>query len=112
MQGATVAALLPTVCLASADQPLRTLEPGVLRIGTYFVNPPFEFVSGQDRIGFEVDLTTEIARRLALRPVFVDTQWEVILGEMQRNLYDCVVGGITITPERQKVLAWSVRPIS
>ena len=106
--GATVAALLPTVSWASADQPLRTLEPGVLRIGTYFVNPPFEFVSGQDRIGYEVDLTTKIARRLALRPVFVDTQWEVILGEMQRNLYDCIVGGITITPERQKVLAWSV----
>src|SRR4051794_40825477 len=80
MPGATVAALLPTVCLASADQPLRTLEPGVLRIGTYFVNPPFEFISGQDRIGFEVDLTTAIARRLALRPVFVDTQWEVMLG--------------------------------
>jgi len=106
--GATVAALLPTVSWASADQPLRTLELGVLRIGTYFVNPPFEFISGQDRIGYEVDLTTKIARRLALRPVFVDTQWEVILGEMQRNLYDCIVGGITITPERQKVLAWSV----
>ena len=38
----------------------------------------------------------EIARRLSLRAVFVDTQWEVILGEMQRNLYDCIVGGITI----------------
>src|SRR3954466_7880771 len=108
MQSATIAALLPTVSWASAGQPLRTLEPGVLRIGTYFVNPPFEFVSGQERIGFEVDLTTEIARRLALRPVFVDTQWEVILGEIQRNLYDCIVGGITITPERQKVLVWSV----
>src|SRR3954452_11195788 len=108
MHGATAAALLPTVSWASADQPLRTREPGVLRIGTYFVNPPFEFVSGQDRIGFEVDLMTEIARRLVLRPVFVDTQWEVILGEMQRNLYDCIVGGITITPGRQKVLAWSV----
>src|SRR3954452_7387198 len=108
MPAATVVALLPTVCLASADQPPRTLELGVLRIGTYLVNPPFEFVSGQDRIGFEVDLMTEIAGRLALRPVFVDTQWEVILGEMQRNLYDCIVGGITITPGRQKVLAWSV----
>ena len=105
---ATAAALFPTVSRANSGQPLHTLEPGVLRVGTYFVNPPFEFISGQDRIGYEVDLTTKIARRLALRPVFVDTQWEVILGEMQRNLYDCIVGGITITPERQKVLAWSV----
>jgi len=99
--------LLPTAPKASADQP-RTLEPGVLRVGTYFVNPPFEFISGQERIGFEVDLMNEIARRLSLRATFVDTRWEVILSEMQRNFYDCIVGGITITPDRQKLLAWSV----
>jgi ABC-type amino acid transport substrate-binding protein len=59
-------------------------------------------------VGFEVDLMNEIAWRLSLRTVFVNTQWEVILGEIQRNLYDCIIGGITITPDRQKVLAWSV----
>jgi ABC-type amino acid transport substrate-binding protein len=105
---AAAAALFPTVSRANSGQPLHTLEPGVLRVGTYFVNPPFEFISGQERIGFEVDLMNEIARRLSLRTVFVNTQWEVILGEMQRNLYDCIRGGITITPDRQKVLAWSV----
>jgi ABC-type amino acid transport substrate-binding protein len=105
---AAAAALFLTVPRASSGQPLHTLEPGILRVGTYFVNPPFEFVSGHERIGFEVDLMNEIARRLALRAVFVDTQWEVILAEMQRNLYDCIVGGITITPDRQKGLAWSV----
>src|SRR4051812_28212518 len=108
MRCAAVAALLPTPPKASAGQPPHTLEPGVLRVGTYFVNPPFEFLSGQERIGFEVDLMNEIARRLSLHPVFVDTQWEVILSEMQRNLYDCIVGGITITPDRQRSLAWSV----
>src|SRR4051794_13620393 len=105
---AAMAALLPTASRTRADQLSRTLEPGVLRVGTYFVNPPFEFISGHERIGFEVDLMNEIARRLSLRAEFVDTRWEVILGEMERNLYDCIVGGITITPERQKVLAWSV----
>src|SRR5215207_5126846 len=106
--GCAAAALFPTVPRASSGQPLHTLEPGILRVGTYFVNPPFEFVSGHERIGFEVDLMNEIARRLSRRTVFVDTQWEVILSEMQRNLYDCIIGGITITPDRQKVLAWSV----
>jgi len=27
---------------------------------------------------------------------------------MQGGRYDCIVGGITITPERERVLAWSV----
>ena len=104
--GQACAALLASS--AHADTPPRTLKPGVLRIGTYFVNPPFEFIAGHRRVGFEVDLMDAIARRLALRANFVDTRWEVILRQMQENRYDCIVGGITITPRRQEVLAWSV----
>jgi ABC-type amino acid transport substrate-binding protein len=92
---------------ASAE-PLRTLIPGTLRIGTYFVNPPFEYVAKGVDVGFEVDLMKDIARRLGLKAVFVDTRWEKILQEMQGGRYDCIVGGITITPERERVLAWSV----
>jgi ABC-type amino acid transport substrate-binding protein len=108
MRDAAVAALLlPAVSLSRAGQVHQTLKAGILRIGTYFVNPPFEFISGGERVGFEVDLMKELARRLDLQPQFVNTQWEVILHEMQENLYDCIVGGITITPARQKLLAWS-----
>ena len=39
--------------------------------------------------------------------MFVDTHWETILQEMQWR-YDCIVGGITITPELERILAWSV----
>ena len=49
-----------------------------------------------------------IARRLGLRSEFVNTRWEVIIHEMQENRYDCIVGGITITPGRERLLAWSV----
>jgi ABC-type amino acid transport substrate-binding protein len=83
------------------------MTPGTLSIGTYFVNPPFEYVSGGQRIGFEVDLVNEIAARLSLAALFVDTEWETILQQMQAGQYDCIVGGITITPERQRLLAWS-----
>jgi ABC-type amino acid transport substrate-binding protein len=87
---------------------LRTLEQGTLRIGTYFVNPPFEYVANNANIGFEVDLMREIAQKLGLKAAFVNTKWETILNEMQHGRYDCIVGGITITPERQRTLAWSV----
>jgi ABC-type amino acid transport substrate-binding protein len=83
------------------------MTPGTLRIGTYFVNPPFEYVSDGQRVGFEVDLMNEIATHLSLTAMFVDTEWENILQEMQSGRYDCIVGGITITPERQRLLAWS-----
>ena len=95
------------VAEAAPAAKIQTLAPGVLRVGTYFVNPPFEYLSRGRKIGFEVDLTNEIARRLRLRPLFVETQWEVILRQMQEGQYDCIVGGITITPARQQILAWS-----
>jgi ABC-type amino acid transport substrate-binding protein len=112
MSGATRRALAGVVlalgaCSSGPPESWRTLTPGTLRIGTYFVNPPFEYVSNGQRIGFEVDLMNEIARRLALTPVFVDTQWETILQQMQAGRYDVIVGGITVTPEREKSLAWS-----
>lgn len=102
--------LLSLICPAAhaeESRSVRTLAPGVLRIGTYFVNPPFEYVSNGGNVGFEVDLMNEIAQRLGLRPLFVNTQWEVILRQMEDGLYDCIVGGITITPARQQTLAWS-----
>ena len=60
-----------------------TLTAGTLRIGTYFVNPPFEYVSKGDRVGFEVDLMNEVAHRLRMHPVFKNTQWESVLRQMQ-----------------------------
>jgi ABC-type amino acid transport substrate-binding protein len=89
-----------------AQEP-RTLAPGTLRTGTYLVNPPFEFVSKGKNVGFEVDLLNEVASRLSLKPVFVNTTWEAILRELQDGKYDCIVGGITITPEQSRSLAWS-----
>jgi ABC-type amino acid transport substrate-binding protein len=64
-------------------------------------------VSNGTRIGFEVDLMNEVARRLGLQPLFENTQWEMILQQMQHGLYDCIVGGITVTPARRQILAWS-----
>jgi ABC-type amino acid transport substrate-binding protein len=93
---------------AGAAEPVRTLTRGMLRIGTYFVNPPFEYVAEGADIGFEVDLMEEITRRVGLKPAFVNTRWETILQEMQDGRYDCIVGGITITPQREQILAWSV----
>jgi ABC-type amino acid transport substrate-binding protein len=99
--------LVTRLVLAQDETKVQTLKPGVLRIGTYFVNPPFEFISKGRKVGFEVDLMKEIARRLRLRAAFVNTRWEVILQQMQEGRYDCIVGGITITPARSRVLAWS-----
>ncbi len=100
-------ALLASQAARAVPRP-PTRVPGVLTIGTYFVNPPFEFLENGKEVGFEVDLMDEIARRLGFKPVYVNTRWETILAEMQAHRYDCIVGGITITKARERILAWSV----
>lgn len=91
----------------AASPHLITLKPGVLTIGTYFTNPPMEYLKDGRQVGFEVDLIEEIAQRLKLKPTFINTQWETILGELKKNKYDIIMGAITITAEREKTLAFS-----
>jgi ABC-type amino acid transport substrate-binding protein len=105
--GVAAPLMLPKLLLPQALSPVPTLKPGVLRIGTYFGNPPFAFLSHGERAGFELDLMNEVAQRLGLEADFVDTRWEDILREMEEQRYDCIVGGITITPARLRSLAWS-----
>jgi len=103
---ASLALLGTPAAFASAPPP--TLRPGTLRIGTYFVNPPFEFIRDGSRVGYEIDLMNEVAKRIGLKPVYINTRWEVILQQMRAHQYDCIIGGITITPAREQTLDWSV----
>ena len=84
-----------------------TLKPGTLIVATYFTNPPFEFLKNGPRIGFEVDLIKEIAKRLKMTVEFRNTQWETIIEELKNNKYDLIMGAITITPERKKIIDFS-----
>ncbi len=100
---AIAAVLLAIASSAVTAEPVRTLTPDTLRIGTYFVNPPFEYAAEGKDVGFEVDLMDEVARRAGLKPTFVKMGNN--LQETQDGLYGCIVGGVTITRKREKEIA-------
>lgn len=85
----------------------HTINPGTLTVATYFTNPPFEYLNNKKEIGFEVDLIREIAKRLHLQLEFKNTQWEKIINELRENRYDLIMGAITITADRKKLIAFS-----
>jgi len=85
----------------------NTLQPGKLIVATYFTNPPFEFLKHDKQVGFEVDLIKEIAKRLNLQLEFKNTQWEIIINDLRANHYDLIMGAITITTEREKLISFS-----
>jgi ABC-type amino acid transport substrate-binding protein len=89
------------------NQEFTTLKPKILTVATYFTNPPFEFINNDQQEGFEVDLISEIAKRLNLQVELKNTRWESIIQELTENRYDLIMGAITITPTRQRLITFS-----
>jgi hypothetical protein len=94
---------------ALANERLPTLAPGTLRIGTYFVNPPFEYISKGARVGFEVDLMNEIGRVKVYPFDRIEEAWPSSVVRLSRTMadktggYDHIVSTRRVSDERELV---------
>lgn len=84
-----------------------TLEEGVLSVGSCLDYPPFESVKAGDEIGFDIDLTEEIAGRLGLTVEWVRADFDTIFTAVAGNQFDMVAAASTITDEREDVVDFS-----
>jgi chorismate mutase-like protein len=108
--------LLALIChAATAAQDVPSLwsqiqQRGVLRIGTPGDYAPFSLRdAAHDRYaGADIALARELAVDLGLRAEFVSTSWRTLLVDAAAGRFDIAVGGISITPERQKSALFSV----
>jgi len=57
--------------------------------------------------GFDIDVATEIAKRLGVTVEFVTPKWEIITPGGWGGRWDASVGSMTVTTEREKVLDFS-----
>ncbi len=62
----------------------------------------------RELIGFEVDLVNALGRELNRRPVFVQNQWDGLIPGLQRGNYHVAMNGLEITPERQRVINFTL----
>lgn len=91
----------------SPEPAFTTLSEGVLAVGSCLDYPPFESVEGGDEIGFDVDLSEEIAGRLGLEVEWVRTDFDTIFTAVAGNQFDMVAAASTITEERDQVVDFS-----
>jgi polar amino acid transport system substrate-binding protein len=113
------AVLLLTAVLAGCganDAPVRTealapkvVTPGSLTVCTDMPYEPFESMKGDKAIGFDIDLVDEVAKRLEVKPVIRDTDFDAIQSGDSLNSGDCdvAISAMTITGERARVLDFS-----
>lgn len=102
---------LPALLLLLASLPLAAQAPpsaleqilkrGELRVGLEAGYMPFEMRDKKgDIIGFDVDLARLMAKYMGVKLTLVNTQWDGIIPALLTNKFDLLMGGMTITPER------------
>ena len=83
-------------------------QRGALRIGTPGDYAPYSLTDAdQHRLGADIAQAREIAISLGLRAEFVATSWATLLDDARAGKFDIAVGGISITPERAAVVAFT-----
>jgi cyclohexadienyl dehydratase len=93
----------------SIPAPQRIAAAGVLRIGLTGDYAPFSVQhDGGALEGADVDLGESLAAHLHVTPVFVRTTWPTLLDDLRTDRFDLALGGISVTPARQAVAAFSV----
>jgi polar amino acid transport system substrate-binding protein len=100
-----IAALGLSMSPAFAEELAGLKERGVMKIAMTGQYAPFNFVNDQNEVvGFDPAVGAEIAKRMGLTTEIVTTAWDGIIGGLLANKYDAVVGSMSITAEREKVI--------
>jgi cyclohexadienyl dehydratase len=84
----------------------------LLRIGTTGDYAPFSAESRGELQGVDIELASDLARKLGAHPVFVRTSWAMLLEDLRSDRFDVAIGGISATPERAAAAAMSIPYLS
>lgn len=79
----------------------QVLKRGELRVGLEAGYMPFEMLNKKgDIVGFDVDLARLMAKYMGVKVRFVNTSWDGIIPALLTGKFDLLMGGMTVTPER------------
>ena len=85
------------------------IDDGVLKVAMEIGYPPFEYYDddGSTPTGIDVDLGKAIADQMGIEAEFLDTGWDGIFAGLTKGDYDCIISGVTITPDRLAEFSFS-----
>jgi ABC-type amino acid transport substrate-binding protein len=100
---------LSTMKLSTISSGRRYRDPmKLLRVGTALPDPPFNGMP--DGRGLDIDLVDAIGGNLGVGIEMIPYEgWDFngIFDELAAGSFDCVIAGITVTPERQRKAAFA-----
>ncbi len=101
------AALLATLAGCSSkseDTSLKDVQSaGKLKIGLEGDWQPFSYHDEDDNlVGYDVEVATKVAEKLGVKAVITEGPWDGLLTGLDTGVYDVVVNGVDVTPERSE----------
>ncbi|MFP8968250.1 amino acid ABC transporter substrate-binding protein [Pokkaliibacter sp. CJK22405] len=98
--------LLGAMALSSVTHAADALEQikssGVFKIGTEGTYAPFTYHDKEGKLtGFDVEIGAAIAKRLGVKPEFVEGKWDGLIAGLDVNRYDAVINEVSITDARK-----------
>jgi polar amino acid transport system substrate-binding protein len=87
---------------------IGTAEAQTIRVGANVGNVPWEFQNAKGEIvGFEIDLMTEVGKRLGSKVEFVNIPFQGLFAAVQSGQIDAAVSSITITKKRLESVSFA-----
>jgi ABC-type amino acid transport substrate-binding protein len=105
-----VISLVAAGCGSSSDSTSTSASGGggeALTVGSDIPYPPFEQGKPGSYTGFDIELMEAIAEKIGRTAEFQDTSFETIFRDVAQGKFDAVISAATITPEREKAVAFS-----
>ena len=79
----------------------KIIKKGELRVGFEAGYMPFEMTDQKGRfVGFDIDITKEMAKAMGVKFVPVNTAWDGIIPSLITDKFDIIASGMTVTQER------------
>jgi ABC-type amino acid transport substrate-binding protein len=105
---AAIVGLLMTVPMASAETTLQKIKrTGTMTAGNTFNYPPFHFIANGEKVGFDVDIGNDIARRMGVKLEWETIDFRGIIAALKSGRVD-ITTGMIYTPDRAKQIAFSI----
>lgn len=105
---ATVAVVMATQAFAGEVLD-RIKSQGELVAAADTATPPSSFLDENSQlVGFDIDVTTEVAKRMGVKVRFMTPSWDVITAGNWSGRWDVSIASMTPTAERAKVLDFPV----
>ncbi|ANL76420.1 nopaline ABC transporter substrate-binding protein NocT 2 (plasmid) [Rhizobium phaseoli] len=100
--------LLVALIALTGQTAVQAMDRKVLTIATEGASPPWDMIDTEGKlVGYDIDVGTELCRRIAVECQFVSQDWDGIIPALTVGKFDAIMSGMAITEKRRKSIAFS-----